>query len=372
MIKYIYANNYKSFVNFKLDFRANNLLLGGNGAGKSNLLLLIAWICTVVRDSRRNVGEFFRADSCTRWLDSNIQTFELGIEQGKAEYVYHLEIEHDLENAQSRILTERVLRDKQVFLETQGGEAKLYNEISGQYDKMLCNSMASIIPYILRAKQYKSLNEFKEFINGVIYCVPDPKQMTPVVVNDIYFPEYNLSNLASVYIGLIEMLHDFQYDFTSAMKEINPFYVGANTLLDSFPKSLAVNYQFRDVRSAFRLDELSDGEKVLFALYMLLYGFLKRGCTLLLDEPDNFLSLREIQPWCVELEDILLKSGQCILVSHHPEVIDYFTASSGIWMSRLQSGESVVVDNPYPVHNDGKILAYSEFIARGMDETDEV
>ena len=42
MIEYLYANNYKSFVNFRIEFDKSNLLIGKNGTGKSNVLFLIA------------------------------------------------------------------------------------------------------------------------------------------------------------------------------------------------------------------------------------------------------------------------------------------------------------------------------------------
>ncbi|WP_155244442.1 AAA family ATPase [Butyrivibrio fibrisolvens] len=41
MIDYVYANNYKSFVNFRMDFNNLNLILGKNSSGKSNVVDLI-------------------------------------------------------------------------------------------------------------------------------------------------------------------------------------------------------------------------------------------------------------------------------------------------------------------------------------------
>ena len=367
MITYIYANNYKTFVNFRTDFANNNLLLGGNGNGKSNLLYLVLKLCSFSRDFRNETNTVFQHDTCTRWMNSSIQTFELGLENAGTEYVYRLEIEHDPENDQILVLSEKLQSGEQVLVDVKEGTASFYNDVSKQYDKMISGRTTSVIPYIFADKKYLSVKGYKDCINKIIFCEPDPHQMTDIVENNVYIPTLNMSNTASLYTGLVETIPDFQHDFTEAMKEINASYIGANSSINSFPKSLIVNYKFKDVKVSFKLNELSDGEKVLFALYMVLYGYLRQGYTVLLDEPDNYLGLREIQPWCIELENILLESGQCILVSHHPEVINYFTDSCGIWLSRLESGESVVGENPFTVSEDGKILPYSELIARGMD-----
>ena len=89
-----------------------------------------------------------------------------------------------------------------------------------------------------------------------------------------------------------------------------------------------------------------------------------------MDEPDNYLSLREMQPWCINVERELSEDGQCIMISHHPEIIDYMAETDGIWMTRIASGESRIIDKPNIGVNED-LLTYSEMIARGLlDETE--
>ena len=128
---------------------------------------------------------------------------------------------------------------------------------------------------------------------------------------------------------------------------------------------LALIYEHNGKEYEYHFSELSDGERMLFSLYLLLYGYIMQGMTVLLDEPDNYLSLREIQPWCMELEQLYETNGQCIMVSHHPEVIDYYADNNGVWFSRLSSGETIIEENPYYKKDEEKILKYSELIARG-------
>jgi predicted ATPase len=94
----------------------------------------------------------------------------------------------------------------------------------------------------------------------------------------------------------------------------------------------------------YRLVESSDGQKMLIALYTLIYGTKSEDYTLCIDEPENFLALPEIQPWLMRLYDICGEGQlQALLISHHPELIDYLLASPiGYWFER-QSNASVRV-----------------------------
>ena len=91
----------------------------------------------------------------------------------------------------------------------------------------------------------------------------------------------------------------------------------------------------------------------------------------MLDEPDNYISLREIQPWCMNLESELEDNGQCFLISHHPEIIDYMAEANGIWLTRIKSGESSILKFRQKASKNKEFLLYSEMVARGLiDETE--
>lgn len=46
----------------------------------------------------------------------------------------------------------------------------------------------------------------------------------------------------------------------------------------------------------FDFEQLSDGQRVIIALYALLLGLVDLGHTIFLDEPENYVALAEIQP----------------------------------------------------------------------------
>jgi len=111
--------------------------------------------------------------------------------------------------------------------------------------------------------------------------------------------------------------------------------------------------------------DLSEGQRCLIALYVLLYCAVEQDRTLLIDEPDNFIALAEIQPWLLKLLDrVDEKNAQVILVSHHPELLNQLADQGGILLDRLNGGETRVL--PFAPPDDSGLTA-SEIIARGWE-----
>ena len=85
-----------------------------------------------------------------------------------------------------------------------------------------------------------------------------------------------------------------------------------------------------------------------------------------LDEPDNFVSLREIQPWLASLqENVGSAFSQAVIISHHPEIINHFGSTCGRWLSRSEEGPTRVKEN-LPLDDQG--VSLSELVARGWQE----
>ena len=112
-------------------------------------------------------------------------------------------------------------------------------------------------------------------------------------------------------------------------------------------------------------NELSDGQRCLICLYMILHFVLAKGGSVIIDEPDNFISLREIQPWLMAVADSVDEgTGQILLISHHPEAINQWAPSNGVQFFREGAGPVRVQEfrgDPDPG------LSPSELIARGWE-----
>ena len=88
-------------------------------------------------------------------------------------------------------------------------------------------------------------------------------------------------------------------------------------------RELFATFKGEGGKNICHFDKLSDGQRALIALYAFILGGNPHRL-LLLDEPDNYVTLPEIQPLLAEMED---ECGdelpQIVLASHHPEAIDF-------------------------------------------------
>jgi len=94
--------------------------------------------------------------------------------------------------------------------------------------------------------------------------------------------------------------------------------VGLNT------KALQLRFEGTKGRNATTVffDQLSDGEKALIGLYMVRAALATGAArSVLIDEPDNYVGLPELQPWVLSLRELLDDYHQAILISHHPEIL---------------------------------------------------
>ena len=134
-------------------------------------------------------------------------------------------------------------------------------------------------------------------------------------------------------------------------------------------RAFTLDFDENGKRYELGLDEISDGQRALVALYSLVHLSAGLGYTLFLDEPENYVALPEIEPWLAELSD---RCGdaipQAVICSHHPELIDYLGLSSGISLSREPSGvtrATRIEDLSLTTAEGG--LKLSEIVARGWD-----
>ena len=84
--------------------------------------------------------------------------------------------------------------------------------------------------------------------------------------------------------------------------------------------------------------------------------------TILIDEPDNYVRLSELQPWVLSLRELLDENHQAIFISHHPEILSNAGEDFGryLWRDNHTSPTRI---GPLKVPAG---LAAGEAIAEGM------
>lgn len=124
---------------------------------------------------------------------------------------------------------------------------------------------------------------------------------------------------------------------TNVLKESYEF--DSLTFTNGHKQNRVLNLSFSDKSNghhptSYRFHEMADGDQALISLYSLLYYVRFSGYTLALDEPENFLTLGNIQPLLWELYDASDEQLQTMIISHHPDSINLFASSMGYWFDR--------------------------------------
>ena len=137
-------------------------------------------------------------------------------------------------------------------------------------------------------------------------------------------------------------------DLFAELGDVLPGFRSIN-LAESGENSRSLKAVFRSksgTDTKYGFEQLSDGQRALIALYSLVA--LSDGTrSLFIDEPDNYLSLREVQPWLVKATESCGSSlNQMVVISHHPVTIDYMAGANGKWLHRGPDGPTQVSDQP--------------------------
>jgi predicted ATPase len=365
MLKRLYVDNYKCLVNFELNFKSINLFLGANGSGKTTVFEVLQKLRAVVNGERR-VSQEFKPESRTRWQASPLQKFELELADEGRTYRYELGVEYPKSAETSRVKYERLWLDDQPLLKFEGYEAQIYREDFSEGSKFPFDGNRSVIEFLPLFNQW--ITKFKVRVNEILVV-----SITPTVVGDASkeaeaYPSRWMDNYSSWY-RFLSRDQSWVFELTKNLREVLPGFDNFRFIreIENFEILEAVfsgQNGSKSEKREYRFAELSDGQRALIVLYTLLIAAQKENYVLCIDEPENFLALPEIQPWLLKLYDSCSEGKtQALLISHHPEMINYLLASPvGFWFER--EANTPVRVKPIVAERDGG-LPISELIARG-------
>lgn len=155
--------------------------------------------------------------------------------------------------------------------------------------------------------------------------------MEPESKSESRSPSFHLTNLTSWYRSLSQ-----EQDWTDVLREslqtVWPDFKSFK-LVDAGMNTKALQLRFDGVDTFFH--QLSDGEKSLVGLYMIRAALETNAAgTVVIDEPDNYVGLPELQPWVLCMRELLDEQHQAILISHHPEILGNVGETDGIYLWR--------------------------------------
>lgn len=369
MLTRLYADNYRCLVDFEFKPSNKQLVIGRNGSGKSAALDVLS----ALRDFSL-LGMAF--DKClgggtmTRWRPKvETQRFELDVQLGDSAFRYELQVEDRFLNAQRLSAVQReavACEGKLVFLFEQGN-VHLFDDQFVEHVQYPFDATRSALATVRNRQDNTRLTSFRRWLRSLLRVQINPWSMASRAEQETPEPASNMSNFASWYRHLLLDNSQAVHEALAALKQVVPELEG----LDAKEAGLNVRVLVASIRnevggiSAIPLSDLSEGQRALIALYVLLFCALPEGATLLIDEPDNFLALAEIQPWLLQLLDrVDEQHAQVIMISHHPEILNQLAAQGGVLFERPEGGATRVRAFD-PADESG--LTPAELIARGWE-----
>ncbi len=378
MISSLYIDNYKCFVNFEYQPGLLQLLIGANGTGKTAVFNVLQRLRKFVVAGERTDSTFPHR-TLTAWDQRPEQTFELGLKGNGGEYLYQLVIEHDRPARKNRIKNEELRFDRKTLYQFDGKEAHLFRDDGSAGPVFPFDWSQSAIETIPEQKDNTLLSWFRDSLNRILILSPDTLRMRSRSQKEQPNPDRWLHQLPSwirhlqlelreaprqldevLRPGVIAGCTDFKFLRQGASEYEMKFFFGSP---DSDSGGASTGY-------SLNLTQLSTGQRTLVALYTILHAAIGADMTLCIDEPDNSIALWEIQPWLIELTDKVRKTGgQCLLISHHPELIDYLAADCGIRFFRDNDGPVRV--EPFEWTADDAIRP-ADLVARGWEDREKM
>lgn len=361
----IYINNYRCLVNFELRLGRRQLIIGANGSGKSSVmdaLLFLRRLVVLRQDLERHTVLKER----TLWLNLPVQTFEIEATLNKETYSYRLAIEGYGEPEKARVQSETLTFAGKPVLEFQAGEVRLFDDQFQQITVYPFEPDRSALA-TLETKQNKKLLRFKDWFRNLLCFRINPFGMGSLAQGEDTYPFFELSNFAAWYRHLLQ---SGQKNNMALLKSLRAVLDGFDFLEFGEPISntrlLSCEFaQPNGPNLKLPFDRLSDGQRCLISLYTILHFVIAKGYTVILDEPENFIALREIQPWLNEASASLDEGrGQVLIISHHPEFMNQWAPDFGLQFIREGMGQVRVKEFNGQAYST---LSPAEVVARGWE-----
>ena len=371
MLNRLYVDNFLCLVNFELTLDERNILLGANGSGKTSVLEALRRIRAFVSRGKR-IEDVFPARDLSLSQARDEQRFELDLQIDGDSYRYVLVVEHDRVNRLMRVGEELLTHDEKPIFEFRQGDAQLYHDDYKKGPAYPFDWKLSGIGVLNERPDNQKLTKFKHALASFIIASPCPPLFESESKSEDGRPDTldrHLGNFVGWYRGAAQENMGAIGGLFTALREVLPGFDAMN-LVESGENSRALKLSFfRHKRNqdseVYSFSQLSDGQRMLVALYSLIFLTATRPY-LFLDEPDNYVALREIQPWLATASEQCGDTlEQLVLISHHPVTIDYLAGASGRWFYRDDTGPVRVSTAP-PKLKDG--VSLSEIVARGWEE----
>lgn len=365
MLTRLYAHNFRCFLNFELRPGSTGLLIGYNGSGKTSVFDVLAAIQDLLVHNQEAV-EAFPADTLTKLEESARQRFELDFASEVGLLRYTLVLDHRPEYETCVIASESVVvqsaNGEEPLYSFERGEVRLWGAAAGDVHTIPFTNERSFLASVDEERSHPKLTAFLEFIERIWILKLNPQSVLSSAKRDESWLRVDGANFPAWCRHLLLESRERVDAAEQQLREVIPGFRSLNVQAAGRVRVLVARFVTDGKRSIdLDFDRLSDGQRALVILYVALHAVRDEARLLCLDEPDNFVSIREIQPFLVELMNTCDEGGlQALIISHASEVIDFLGPSQALLLERPEGGATRVAGV-----KDAPGLRLSERMARG-------
>jgi predicted ATPase len=329
------------------------VLCGANGTGKSSVLDAIRFVRDLALGNAFLYGmesDFMRLDF-TSWLNSSMQEFEMEFlfDGHHLSYAIHLQQANHLKPA--KVIKEIAICDGKELYSMDADGLHMIGLIFPLDDHQAALSS-------INTSNLPEIGLLQSAFSSILVVRPNVLAFEAESKSENFFPFHDLSNIISWYRFLSQDL-DWTDTLRGSLEEVWPNDFRSLKLNGAGASAKWLEIRFEGAN--LRFDQLSDGEKTIICLYMIRSALSVGNInSVLIDEPDNHVSLQELQPWLFSMLELIDLNHQVLIVSHSSEILES-NPSCGVYFWR--DNHSSPTRAGYIRVPDG--LTISEALARG-------
>jgi len=390
MLTRFYADNFKCFANLTLELDPFTVLVGPNGSGKSSVMEALRNLIDLLTQ-RATTEKLFPTESLTRWDTRSEQLFELDLRlpsEGQGTdllpgglYRYSLRLSHDRLREENRIAEEQLSFEGKLLyrgwldpLESAGNggvpafRAQLYKDSGDQGPENFMDWHYSGIARIPPYPDNRLLQRFRRYFKHLVILSINPASVKAEARKEQSMVAFDGADFAAWFLYLH---HNHALACREAERKLQegvlPGLALFQTESDGAIQVAKAIYQDKGKDLKLRLDELSAGQRAMVILEHALAVTKTWKSGVIIDEPANFLSMSEIQPLLLRMQNTADEGeAQAIITSHHPLAYDLLAERAGRWLERTPLGATQVkrVSDMIQGARDSEV-PLSELVARG-------
>jgi len=322
-------------------------LVGPNGSGKSAVFDVLQALQQMLGPAGASVHEFFNPFTLTRWDTRTTQRVEIEVDIETDSFTYVLEVSHDPGARTTKIQQEDLRANGQMLYRLSGGEVQLFGDdpLPEPRTRFEIDARRSFIPMLQARADNRRITAFKTWIDRLWLFRLRPEAIAPVSHEEEFHLASDGSNFVSWFRALLQEAPEVQERLRTMLRPIIPGLASMQLSRGGqTDRWMSFRCEVAGQQYTLGLAELSEGQRLLVVLYAVAEAIAQHATQLVFDEPDNFVAESELQPWLSLLRERVAGSGRgsLIVISHHPEVIDYLAADQVLRLWRDDAGPSRV------------------------------